>query len=66
LRGKATFALVKGNNLKKDSPEGTKAKLQIEGRATTAIARVFENTELRDTGLDWITGLGHVTVLLFR
>jgi hypothetical protein len=35
LRGKATFALVNG---KKDSPEGTKAKLQIEGRAPTAIA----------------------------
>jgi hypothetical protein len=35
LRGKATFALVKGN---KDSPEGTKSKLQIEGRAPTAIA----------------------------
>jgi hypothetical protein len=29
LRGKATFALVNGN---KDSPEGTNAKLQIEGR----------------------------------
>jgi hypothetical protein len=36
LRGKATFALVKGN--KEDSPEGTKAKLQIEGRASTSIA----------------------------
>jgi hypothetical protein len=37
LRGRATFALVKG---KKDNPEGTKAKLQIEGRAPTAIAVV--------------------------